>query len=71
MHSPIAKGDIVQFFPFVHTFYSFESPLFYSQHDLKGEVTIIHSTMKTLQSDPLGGLLFAFAHFQAFCFVTT
>jgi hypothetical protein len=28
----VTRGDIVQFIPFVHTFYAFE-PLFYYHHD--------------------------------------
>jgi hypothetical protein len=55
--------DIIQFIPFVHAFYAFESLLFYSHRNCGGDVTIIPSAMGTHQGDPLGGALFAFVHF--------
>jgi hypothetical protein len=65
------SGDIIQFIPFVHAFYTFESPLFYSHHNREGDVTIIPSAMGTLQSDPLGGSLFVLAHFRVLCFTAS
>jgi hypothetical protein len=47
---------------FVHAFYAFESPLFYSHRNREGDVTIIPSAMGTHQGDLLGGALFALAH---------
>jgi hypothetical protein len=41
----VTNGDIMQLIPFVHAFYAFESPLFYSHHNREGDVTIILSTM--------------------------
>jgi hypothetical protein len=41
------------------------NPSFYNHHNREGDVTIIPSTMGTRQSDPLGGALFALAHFKA------
>jgi hypothetical protein len=59
------NGDIIQFIPFVHTFYAFESPLFYSHHNREGDVIIIPFAMGTHQGHPLNGALFALAHFRA------
>ncbi len=60
-----ASGDIIQFFPFVRSFYAFESPLFYSHHNCDGDVIVIPSAMGTCQGDPLGGALFALIHLKA------
>ncbi len=46
---------------------AFEAPLFYNHHNHEGDVTIIPSIMRTYQGDPLGGALFALAHFKALC----
>ncbi len=51
-------GDMIQLIPFVHAFYAFESPLFYSHHNCESEVIVIPSTMGTHQGHPLGGALF-------------
>jgi len=62
----IACGDIVQFIPFVHASYAFESPLFYSHCNCEGDVIIIPFVM-VHQGDPWGeggGALFALAHFR-------
>jgi hypothetical protein len=59
------SGNIIQFIPFVHTFYAFESPLFYSHHNREGDVTIIPSTMGSRQGGPSGGALLVLAHFRA------
>ncbi len=61
----VASGDIIQFIPFVHTFYAFECPLFYSPHNHEGDVTIIPSSMGIHQGDPSGKALFILAHFKA------
>jgi hypothetical protein len=58
-------GDIIQLIPFVHAFYAFESPLFYSHHNRGYDVTIIPFAMETHQGDPLRGALFILAHFRA------
>jgi hypothetical protein len=50
-----ANGDIVQFIPFVHALYAFESLLFYNHRNCESDVIIISSTMKIRQGDPLGG----------------
>jgi hypothetical protein len=54
----VTNGDIIQLILFVCAFYAFESPLFYNHHNHEGDVTIIPSTMKTHQNDPLGKALF-------------
>jgi hypothetical protein len=59
------NGNIMQLIPFVHAFYAFESPLFYSHHNHESDVMIIMSTMQTCQGDPLGGALFALIHYMA------
>ncbi len=55
-------GDIKQFIPFVHAFYAFEYPLFYSHRNRDGNVIVIPSTVGIHQGDPLGGALFALTH---------
>ncbi len=64
----VIGGDIIQHIPFVHAFYAFESPLFYTHHNCESNIMVIPSTMETCQGDPLGGALFALAHFKALCF---
>jgi hypothetical protein len=49
--------DIIQLVPFVHTFYAFESLMFYSHRNREGDVTIIPFAMGTHQGDPLKGAL--------------
>jgi hypothetical protein len=61
----VAGIDIMQFISFVRAFYAFESPLFYSHRNYEGNIIIIPSPMGTCQGDPLGGSLFALAHFKA------
>ncbi len=41
----ITCRNIIQFIPFVHAFYAFESPLFYNHHNREGNVIIIPSAM--------------------------
>jgi hypothetical protein len=55
----VACGDIIQHIPFVHAFYAFVSPLFYTHHNRESNVMVIPSAMETHQGDPLGGALFA------------
>jgi hypothetical protein len=62
--------DIIQFIPFVHTFYAFESPLFNNHHNHEGDVIVIPSTMGIYQGDPLGGALFTLAHFSTLRSIT-
>jgi hypothetical protein len=64
----VTSGDIVQFIPFVHAFYAFEYPMFYSHHNHEGDVIIIPSTMGTHQGDPLGGGIICFSPFKNFMF---
>jgi hypothetical protein len=64
-------GDIIQFIPFVHTFYAFEYPLFYSHRNCDGNVIVIPSTMGIHQGDPLGGALFALAQFKVLRFTAS
>jgi len=61
----VKGGDIIQLIPFVHAFYTLESPLSYSHHNHDGNVIVIPSTMGTRQGDSLGGALFALTHFRA------
>jgi hypothetical protein len=61
----VTNGDIIQFIPFVHTFYAFESPLFYSPHNHEGDVTIIPFAMGIHQGDFSGETLFTLTHFKA------
>jgi hypothetical protein len=55
-------GDIMQFISFVC---AFESPLFCNHRNCVGDVIVILSTIGSHQGDPLGGALFALAHFKA------
>jgi hypothetical protein len=64
----VASGDIIQCIPFVHAFYTFESPLFYTHHNHESNIMVIQSTMEICQGDPLGGALFALVHFKIICF---
>jgi len=66
----VASGDIIQFIPFVHTFYAFESPLIYNPHNHEGDVIFIPFAMGIHQGDLLGRALFTLAHFKALCFTT-
>jgi hypothetical protein len=66
----VANGNIMQLIPFVHALYAFESPLFYSNRNHVGNVSVILFTMGTCQGDPLRGALFTLAHFRAFHFIT-
>jgi len=61
----VASGNIIQLIPFVHAFYAFESPMFYSHHNCESDVIVIPSAMGTHQGDPLGRALFTLAHFKA------
>jgi hypothetical protein len=65
------SGDIIQLIPFVHTFYAFESPLFYNHCNREGDVTIIPSMMGTCQNDPLKRALLTLAHFRALCSIVS
>ncbi len=67
----VASGDITQFIPFVCAFYAFESPLFDSHRNHESDVIVILFAMGTCQGDPLGGALFAIAHFKALCSTTS
>jgi len=61
----VKGGNIIQLIPFVHAFYAFEFPLFYSHCNHEGNVTIIPFAMGTREGDPLKNALFTFAHFEA------
>jgi hypothetical protein len=61
----VINRDINQLFFFVRAFHAFEYLLFYSHHSHESNLLIIPSTMKTHQGNPLGGALFALAHFRA------
>jgi hypothetical protein len=67
----VKGGDIIQLIPFVHAFYTFESPLFYSHNNDDDDVIVIPSTMGTHQGDPLGRALFALTHFRALHFIVS
>jgi hypothetical protein len=56
--------DIIQFIHFVHAFYAFESPLFYSHHNRESNVKVIPFAMGIYQGDPLRGALFFLAHLR-------
>lgn len=60
-----AGPELQALIPFVRGFYALESPLLYSHQELTGEYTLISSAEGTRQGDPLGGPLFAMAHFTA------
>ncbi len=66
----VASGNIMQLIPFVHALYAFEFHVFYNHHNCVGNVLVIFFTMGTRQGDPLGGALFALAHFRALHFTT-
>jgi hypothetical protein len=43
----MTRGEIIQLILFVHTFYAFESPLYFILYNWKGDVTIIPMAMGT------------------------
>jgi hypothetical protein len=55
----------MQLIPFVRAFYAFEFSLFYNHCNHEGYVIVIPFTMGTHLCDPLGGALFALAHYRA------
>ncbi len=61
----------MQCIPFIHAFYAFESPLFYSRRNCESDVIVITFAMGTNQGDPLGKALFELAFFRALCFITS
>ncbi len=64
-----ASGEnIIQFLPFVHAFYAFESLLFYNHYNHDGNVMVIPSAMGICQNRLLGRALFALTHFRALHF---
>jgi hypothetical protein len=70
-----ARGEDIQFIPFVHSFYALESPMFYSHHNHEGDVIVIPFAMGIHQCDPLGKALFVLSHFRvlrstASCFLS-
>jgi len=67
----VEGGDIIQLIPFVHAFYTLESPLFYSHNNRDGDVVIIPSAMGTHQGDPLRRALFTLTHFRALNFIAS
>jgi len=60
----VASGNIIQFIPFVHAFYAFESPLFYSHCNCESDIIFIPFTMGTCLDDPLREALFVLTHFK-------
>jgi hypothetical protein len=66
----VVGGEIIQLIPFIRAFYAFETPLFYTHHNHEDDVTIIPSTIRTCQGDPLREALFALAQFTALCSIT-
>jgi hypothetical protein len=65
----VVGGDIKQLIRFVHAFYAFESPLFYSHYNCESDVIVIPFTMGIHQGDPLKGALFTLAHFKTLCYI--
>jgi len=61
-----------QLFPFVRWFYACSFSLYFSKASSRhGDFTIISSKSNTQHGDPLGGMLFALAHFRTLCPTTT
>jgi len=59
----------MQFIPFDRAFNAFEFTLFYSHRNCGSNVIVILFAMGTYQDDPLGGALFALAHFRPLHFI--
>jgi hypothetical protein len=59
----------MQFIPFVRVFYASESPLFYNHRNCEGDVKSSPLPWEFIKGDPLGGALFALAHFKALHFI--
>ena len=58
-----AGGEISQLLPFVRAFYSCPISLLHHVHGATPTVEVLQSSTGTRQGDPLGGALFALAHF--------
>jgi hypothetical protein len=43
------SGDIIQFIPFVHAFYAFESSMFYNHCNCEGDVIITPFAMELIK----------------------
>ncbi|KAL2609230.1 hypothetical protein R1flu_027803 [Riccia fluitans] len=60
-----APGTLDPLFPFVRSFYSQSSPLYFSMGTRTGDISTLLSEVGTRQGDPLGGTLFALGHLRA------
>ncbi|KAL2630334.1 hypothetical protein R1flu_015020 [Riccia fluitans] len=60
-----ALGTLDPLFPFVRSFYSQSSPLYFSMGTRTGDISTLLSEVGTRQGDPLGGALFALGHLRA------
>jgi len=58
------EGPLVNIGPFTKLFYDIHFSLYYRHGQHEEGVTIIESSLSIRQGDPLGGLLFALAHYQ-------
>jgi len=58
------KGPLVNIVPFTKLFYDVHSSLYYLHGQHEEGVTIIESFLSTRRGDPLGGPLFALAHYR-------
>ncbi|KAL2632598.1 hypothetical protein R1flu_004077 [Riccia fluitans] len=60
-----ALGTLDPLFPFVRSFYSQSSPLYFSMEIRTGDISTLLSEVGTRQGDPLGGVLFDLGHLRA------
>jgi hypothetical protein len=63
----VTCGDIIQLIFFDRAFYAFKFLLFYNHYSCESDVIIIPFAMGVRQVDPLKGVLFVVAHFNAPC----
>ncbi|KAL2644563.1 hypothetical protein R1flu_012150 [Riccia fluitans] len=61
-----APGTLDPLFPFVRSFYSQHSPLYFVMGTCTGDISTLFSRGHT-SGDPLGGALFALGHLRALC----
>jgi hypothetical protein len=58
----IANGDVVQLIPCVYTFYVFESPLFYNNHNHESDITMIPNLIMGTHQATLWEVHYSLSH---------
>jgi hypothetical protein len=61
-----STNTLDQLFPFVHWFYTHQSPLYFSKASRHRDLIVISFEFGTWEGDPSGRMLFALVHFRTF-----